>query len=137
MTFKQTDTGLTSIFYTGISATSSLRITMRWCMDMIVRPGTLYAPFVKSNVPDDPLAINMYYEVARRLKDAYPSNHNNLAFLAPIVKGLAATVAPTIFKNFGDWAKSRIQAKRNRGAISRLELLREWNTTLSKKNRKN
>lgn len=123
MTFKQTDSGLTSIFYTGISATSSLRITMRWCMDMIVRPGTLYAPFVKSNVPDDPLAINMYYEVARRLKDGYPSNHNNLAFLAPIIRGMAATVGPTILNNFKAWAVKRIDAKKAKGSKSRLELL--------------
>ena len=38
--FAQPDTSLTSVFYTGISATSSIRLTMRWTMDMIVRPGT-------------------------------------------------------------------------------------------------
>lgn len=103
--FDQLDSGITSIFYTGIAPTSSLRLTMRWTMDMVVRPGTVYAPFVRVPPVEDHLALQMYADVSRRLQDCYPSMHNNLAALLPIIGKVAKAVLPTLGSFLPDMIK--------------------------------
>lgn len=110
--FEQTDPSLTTIMYTGLSATSSIRLTMRWTMDMIVRPGTVYAPFTRMPPPEDSAALKIYAEVSRRMDDGYPSRYNNLAALLPVIKNIVATVAPSVIPQLGSLIKQKILARR-------------------------
>jgi len=121
--FAQPDTSLTSVFYTGISATSSIRLTMRWTMDMIVRPGTNYAPFTKMPPPEDSGALRMYAEISRRMSDSYPSSHNNLAMLLPVIGKLAATLAPSILSKLPGWLSSKFDYARKKPGSSVWSLL--------------
>lgn len=123
MVFAQPDTSLTTIFMTNVAPTSAIRLTMRWTMDMIVRPATTYAPFTRMPPPADLNAIRMYAEVSRRMPDAYPSSYNNLGFLLPVLKSVVGTVAPAIIPRVTGWIRDRIATKRDRGGRSRLELL--------------
>jgi len=123
MVFQQTDTSLTSIHFTGIAPTSSVRITTRWTLDMVVRPGTVYAPFARMPPPADMGAIRMYAEVSRRMPDGHPSNFNNLGFLLPLISKVASAVLPTVLPKIGGWISDRIRSKRMRGGVSALELL--------------
>ena len=110
--FAQTDPSLTTIMYTGLASTSTIRLTMRWTMDMIVRPGTIYAPFARMPPPEDPSALKIYAEVSRRMDDGYPSRYNNLGALLPILKNIVATVAPSVIPHLGTWIKQKIAARR-------------------------
>lgn len=94
--FDQMDSSITSIFYTGLSSTSTLRLTMRWTMDMMVRPGTIYAPFVRMPPVEDHLAFKMYAEVSRRMADGHPSRYNNLGAIIPLIGKVASAVFPTL-----------------------------------------
>ena len=58
-------------------------------MDMMVRPGTIYAPFVRMPPVEDHLAFKMYAEVSRRMADCYPSRYNNLGALIPWGMGVS------------------------------------------------
>ena len=58
-------------------------------MDMMVRPGTIYAPFVRMPPVEDHLAFKMYAEVSRRMADGYPSRYNNLGALIPWGMGVS------------------------------------------------
>lgn len=94
--FDQMDSSITSIFYTGLSSTSTLRLTARWTMDMMVRPGTIYAPFVRMPPVEDHLAFKMYAEVSRRMADGHPSRYNNLGAIIPLIGKVASAVFPTL-----------------------------------------
>ena len=110
--FAQTDPSLTTVMYTGLSATSSVRLTMRWTMDMIVRPGTVYAPFTRMPPPEDPASLKMYAEVSRRMDDGYPSRYNNLAALLPVIGKIATMIAPTVLPRVGNWVREKLVARR-------------------------
>ena len=113
--FSQTDSTLTTIFIQNIAPTSAVRTTMRWSLDLIVRPGTVYAPFVRMPPVEDRGAIKMYAEVSRRMADAYPGNHNSLAALLPVIAGIAKTVFPIVYGLAAPaarkWLKGRKKAR--------------------------
>lgn len=124
LVFEQTDSSLTTIFYTGLASTTSVRFTMRWTMDMVVRPGTVYAPFSRMPPEEDRSALRMYAEVSRRMEDAYPSRYNNLGALLPVLKGIVGTLAPKVIPRLGSWITERVRAKRlGAKAPSALELI--------------
>lgn len=116
LVFPQTDQGLSSIFYTGLAATSSIRLTFRETIDMMVRPGTAYAPFVRMPPPVDDLAISMYSEVSRRMPDAFPSNHNNLGALLPLISTVASYVLPKIAGILPDFIQRKVALSQLEGA---------------------
>lgn len=93
--FEQIDTSLTSVFFTGLGATSSMRITARWTMDLLVRPATIYSPFVRMPPQEDDRALLSYQEVSRRMADSYPSSYNFLGALLPVIGNIAKAVLPT------------------------------------------
>lgn len=118
--YDQTDTSMTTIFFRGISATSQVRTTMRWTMDMLVRPATVWAPFVRMPPVEDHLALKMYAEVSRRMADGYPGSYNALGALLPIIASIASQVFPFISSAVGKWIAGRQanrQARAKRGAF--------------------
>lgn len=123
MVFAQADTGLTTIYITGIAPTSSLRLTTRWTLDLTVRPGTVYAPFTKTPPTADYSALRMYTEVSRRMPDGHPSRYNNLGAILGVIGKIAAQLAPAIIPKLGEFVGRRIAERRNAGKASALELL--------------
>lgn len=101
--FDQTDSTITSVFFKNIAPASAVRTTMRWSLDLIVRPGTSYAPFVRMPPVEDRLALKMYSEVSRRMADAYPGSYNNLGALLGIVGKIATAVLPSLVPTVTDW----------------------------------
>lgn len=115
LVFGQPDTTLTSIYYTGLAATSTVRLTSRWTMDLVVRPGTVYAPFVRMPPKPDDLAIAMYHEVSRRMGDAYPSSYNNLAALLPIIANLGKMILPKLASFLPGFIADKVSYARREG----------------------
>lgn len=123
MTYAQTDSSLTTIYITGISPTSSLRLTTRWTLDITVRPGTVYAPFTKTPPTADYGALRMYTEVSRRMPDGHPSRFNNLGAILGVIGKIAMQLAPAIIPKLGEFVNRRIRQSRLAGKTSALELL--------------
>lgn len=105
--FEQVDSSISSIFYTGLAATSTIRATARWTMDMIVRSGTVYAPFVRMPPVEDPMALRMYAEVSRRMADAYPSSANNFGAILGAIGRIATTVLPQLAPSIFGWLQGK------------------------------
>jgi len=120
-TFAQTDSTLTSIFFTGIAPTTTVRVTTRWTLDMVVRPGTPYAPFVRMPPVEDLPALKMYSEISRRLADGYPSSYNNLGFLLPLIGKIASTIGPVILPRLFETIKNRVEQQLRAGKVSMFE----------------
>lgn len=114
--YDQADTSLTTIFFRGISATSQVRTTMRWTMDMLVRPATVWAPFVRMPPIEDHLALKMYAEVSRRMADGYPGSYNALGALLPIIASIASQVFPFVSNAVGKWIAGRQANRQARAA---------------------
>lgn len=107
MVFDSHDPGITNIFIKGIAGTSTVRLTVRMTMDMIVRPGTSFAPFAKEPVGYDEPAIRMYYEISRRLKDGYPGSYNMLGSLLPLIGKAASFLAPIVIPNLTKYIREK------------------------------
>jgi len=117
--FKQTDTSMTAIFVRGCAATSQWRVTMRWTLDCFVRPGSVYAPFVRMPPVEDHLAQKMYAEVSRRMPDGFPGDHNFLGALLPVIGKLAASVLPTIVPAISSWLGGKAKEREDRYALGK------------------
>lgn len=85
-----------TICFRGLSDTATLDFAFRTGYEIIVQPGSSYVPFVKMSPGFDPLAINNYYMISRRLKDAYPAEYNDLGKLWDVIKGAAKIVDPLL-----------------------------------------
>lgn len=109
--FDQADSAITTVIYTGLASGSTLRFTMRWTMDMMVRPGTVYSPFVRMPPVEDHTALRMYAEVSRRMADGYPSAYNALGAILPIIGKIASAVLPSIANLAPSWFQAKADAQ--------------------------
>lgn len=83
------DDNLSVTWFTGLARTTSFRITYRICIEVMTRPDSMLAPFCELPALPDDHATVMYYEIASRLKDAYPSDDNDKGTLWNKVKDIA------------------------------------------------
>lgn len=89
------------ILYSGISTDgTSIRCRFRMTVELRTYPGTNLAPLAEVPPPADSLAIDMYHEIAGRMKNAYPASYNDWDQLKKTIKTLArgalAVVNPAI-----------------------------------------
>lgn len=84
------------IVVAGLAAGVSLRIRVRQVIEIVVPPGTTYAPLVEVSLPPDELALRMYKEISARMMDAYPASYNDLGKLFSTIKGMAQKILPFV-----------------------------------------
>lgn len=75
-----------------LSPQTSFSFFVRAGYEIRVQPGSQYTTHLKLSPPHDPLALEMYFKVARELKDAYPADHNDLGKIWDVISGAAKTV---------------------------------------------
>jgi hypothetical protein len=94
------DDNLSATWFTGLARTTSFRVTYRICVEVMTRPDSLLAAFCELPALPDDHALRMYYEIASRMKDAYPSDDNDKGSLwdkvKNVAKGLWGVVSPAI-----------------------------------------
>jgi hypothetical protein len=76
--------------------TTSFSIYFRYGFEMVVQPGSILTPNQRLPPPDDEVAINTYFKIARELKDAYPSDYNDLGKIWDAISSAAGHVIPGI-----------------------------------------
>lgn len=79
-----------------LSNQTSFTFYVRCGIEGQVSPNSVLAPQLKLPPPYDPVALDAYFSVARELKDAYPSNYNDLGKLWDEISSIAKTILPYI-----------------------------------------
>jgi len=94
----------------GISNSAALYVQFRVGYELLVMPGSTYSPNLSKLVEGDPVAMESYFEISRRLADAYPESYNSLGAILPIIGSLASQILPTLapvagkaLKSIGSW----------------------------------
>lgn len=86
------DSNLGAIALKGLDATTTFRVTVRVCLEMMTRPASAFACFAEAPAPPDEHALAMYYEIASRLSDCYPASYNADGTLWERIKRVAGIV---------------------------------------------
>lgn len=84
------------ISFRGLSKGATLQLIYRVGVDMKVRPMTRFSPFIHDPPVYDATALKMYFEIARRMADAYPASYNSVGTLFNIVSGIAKEIWPLV-----------------------------------------
>lgn len=80
--------------FRGLSVNTQVVVYLRVGFEVMVQPGTAYAPYLHLSPAFDPTAITAYYKISRELKDAYPADFNDLGKLWEVIKNAARVVLP-------------------------------------------
>lgn len=93
---RPVDQGIGVTHVRSVARTSSFRITLRVCIEVMTRPDSALASFTEPPALPDDHAIHMYYEIASRLNDAYPARDNSNGTLWQKIKNVAGTIWDTV-----------------------------------------
>jgi len=74
------------ISWQNVSVNTSFTLHFRFGYEFRVRPGTSFSPLLTISPQYDPVALATYFEISRKLKDAYPSDFNSLGKLWTVIK---------------------------------------------------
>lgn len=72
----------------------NLSLAIRMGVEAMVQPASTYRSFLHLSPVYDPVALGTYFRVARELKDAYPSDYNDLGKLWDVIKSAARAISP-------------------------------------------
>lgn len=82
--------------FRGLDPEASLNLVFRVGVDMKVNPTSTYAPFQHNPPVHDLTALKMYYEIARRMEDAYPASYNATGDLMKVIMAIARELMPLV-----------------------------------------
>jgi len=80
----QTTCGVVS--WQNVSVNTTFTLHFRYGYEFRVLLGSRYSPLAVPSPSYDPIALNTYFEISRKLKDAYPSEYNSLGKLWTVIK---------------------------------------------------
>jgi hypothetical protein len=87
--------------FQNISGSANLVFYFRMGIEIQTWPGSQYSSFLKLSSPEDEVALSSYFAISRQLKDAYPSEYNDLGKLWAVIKEIARRALPTALKFLG------------------------------------
>lgn len=112
-----------------LGLSTSFAFFVRCGIEMQVTPSSVLSPQLKLAPPQDPLAIDTYFAIARELKDAYPAEYNDLGLIWDAISPVARKVSKVLKAvplvpgtktlagiidlgvDIGDWARSKGKPK--------------------------
>lgn len=80
--------------FRNMSVNTSLSFFFRFGFEVQVPPSSAMAPHLRLSPEFDPTALNAYFMVARELKDAYPSDYNDLGKIWDVISSVAKALSP-------------------------------------------
>lgn len=84
------------VAFKNLDITAHLRLTYRLGVEGTVQPGTALTPYQHISPEYDREAIDTYFAIARRLKDAYPASYNDLGKMWDVIKQVAQALGPVV-----------------------------------------
>lgn len=79
-----------------LSVATSFTFFVRCGFELQVSPTSVMAPQLKLSPQYDSKALRAYFAIARELKDAYPSDYNDLGKIWEVISSAAKAVAPAL-----------------------------------------
>lgn len=107
-----------------LAVTTSFTFFVRCGIEMQVQPQSSLAPQLQLSPPYDSVALDAYFVIARELKDAYPSDYNDLGKIWDAISAAAKTAMPILSKipgigpaaegavAVGDWIRATSSGKK-------------------------
>lgn len=77
-----------------VSPLTSFSVFVRAGFEVQVLPQSALSPYLRLSPPHDALSLDMYYKVARELKDAFPADFNITGKLWDTIKSVASRLRP-------------------------------------------
>lgn len=77
-----------------VAATTRFTVFVRAGYELQVLPGTVLTPQQMLSPEHDELALNNYFAISRKMKDAYPADYNDLGKIWSVIKTAAKSVLP-------------------------------------------
>lgn len=84
-----------------LSDQTSFTFQFRMGIEIQLDPSSTLTPQLKLSPPYDPVALDMYYRVARELKDAYPADYNVTGKLWSVISEAVKSIAPPLLTAVG------------------------------------
>lgn len=85
-----------TIAFKNLHVDAHLRLTFRLGVEATVEPGTTLTPYQHPSAEFDREAIDDYFYISRRMKDAYPSSYNSFGKLWDVIKSIASGMSPLV-----------------------------------------
>lgn len=85
---------LGQICFKNLGPDVNLSLAIRMGVEVMVQPASTYRSFLHLSPVFDPMALGTYFKIARELKDAYPSDYNDLGKLWDVIKSAARIISP-------------------------------------------
>jgi len=82
------------VSFRNIAKGARLTFVFRYGFECMTQPNSVSVPFLKMSPAYDEQAISAYYLIRREMKDAYPSDYNDLQEIWNVIKGVADFVSP-------------------------------------------
>lgn len=89
----------------GLNTSGNVYLTIRAGYEVVVKPGSVYAPLVVRPVPYDPVALDAYFSISRLLADAYPESYNSMGTILNTIGSVASVVLPKLLPILGSGVK--------------------------------
>lgn len=84
------------ISVTNVAPGTRFTVFIRAGYELQVLPGSLLTPQQMLSPEHDEVALATYFAIARKMKDAYPADYNDLGKIWEVIKGAARTVLPIL-----------------------------------------
>lgn len=82
--------------FRNLTAGAKFSLTVRQTYELMVSPGTTYAPSLTSPPDLDDMALKSYFAITKKMAFAYPGDHNSLGDILKKVWAVAKQVVPQI-----------------------------------------
>jgi hypothetical protein len=79
-----------------LAVTTSFSFFVRCGIEMQVTPSSVLSPQLQLSPPYDAVALNSYFQIARELKDGYPSEYNDLGKMWDSISKVARRILPVV-----------------------------------------
>jgi len=87
---------LSHICFTGLNGEAQLTITVRYGVEAVVQPQSIYVGQVGAPVQYDPIALGVYYNVSREMMAGYPADYNVFGAILGALKNVAGAAIPWV-----------------------------------------
>lgn len=91
-----TQDSISHVTFTGLSPDASLVVTIRYGLEALVPPTSIYVGQVGAPMPYDPVALDTYSKYSREMLAGYPADYNAFGAIFSALKGVAQRVLPAV-----------------------------------------
>jgi len=93
------DGNIGAIAMLNLSTNAQVRYTLNFGVELMVPPQSAYSPFLSFPSQPDPVALDSYYAISSKLRDAYPASYNDWNQLWDVIKKVGISMIKSALKS--------------------------------------